>query len=132
MAEKFKALQPTGIPAPVARYSHGISVAAGARLVFTAGQLGIRPDGSVPSDATGQARQCFANILAILAADGMGPEHVVRINAYVTDQAYLQAYMTARDELYAGKLPPASTLVIVQGLARPEFLVEIEAVAAAF
>lgn len=116
---------------PLARYSHGIAISARARLVLTAGQLGTAPDGTVSPDATEQARQCLRNILAILAADGMAAENIVRLNAFVTGREHLSAYMTARDELFVNMDPPASTLVVVAGLARPEFLVEIEATAAA-
>lgn len=126
-----RALEVPGLAPPLARYAHGIAVSARARFVLTAGQLGAAPDGSVSPDATEQARQCLRNILAILSADGMGAENIVRLNAFVTAREHLSAYMTARDELFAEGEPPASTLVIVAGLARPEFLVEIEATAAA-
>jgi enamine deaminase RidA (YjgF/YER057c/UK114 family) len=65
----------------------------------------------------------------------MGMGHLVRLNAYVTDRAHLPAYMRARDRMLEGEEwphgPPASTLMVVSGFARPEFLVEVEAVAAA-
>jgi enamine deaminase RidA (YjgF/YER057c/UK114 family) len=62
----------------------------------------------------------------------MGPADVIRLNAYVTDRAHMAAYMAARDAWLAGAPRlPASTLVIVAGFTRPEFLVEIEATAAA-
>lgn len=105
-------------------------MAAGKRLVTVSGQLGIRADGTVPADATEQARLCFANIAAILAEAGMTIADVIRLNAYVTAPEHMRAYMDARDEA-VGDPPPASTLVIISGLARPEFKVEIEAIAAA-
>lgn len=124
-------LTPAGIAPPFARYAHGIATAPGCRLVVTSGQLGVAADGSVPADAQAQAGQCFANIAAILAEAGAGPEHVIRLNAYVTDRAYMAAYMAARDVWLADvEAPPASTLVIVSGFTRPEFLVEVEATAA--
>ena len=55
---------------------------------------------------------------------------MVRINAYVSDRRYLKGYMDARDA-FVGTPPPASTLMIVSGFAREEFLVEIEVLAAA-
>lgn len=116
---------------PLARYVHGVVVEAGARLVLSSGQLGVAPDGSVAPDAAGQARQCFANALAVLAAEGLGPEHVVRVNAFVTERAHMAGYMAARDEAFAAvDPPPASTLVIVSGFTRPEYLVEVELTAA--
>jgi len=126
----LRALSPPSIKPPFARYSHGIAVPAGHRLVFTSGQLGISADQAIPSDCEAQADLCFANIAAILAEDGMTLANVVRLNAYVTDREYMQCYMRSRDRQFPGT-PPASTLVIVTGFTRPEFVVEIEVVAAA-
>jgi enamine deaminase RidA (YjgF/YER057c/UK114 family) len=125
----FKFLTPKTIKPPFARYSHGVEVPAGKRLVLCSGQLGIRPDDLVPDDAGEQAQLCFANIAAILGEAGLALSDVVRINAYVTDRAYLRAYMDVRDKLFADPAP-ASTLMIVSGFARPEFKVEIEVIAA--
>lgn len=125
----LRPLAPPDIRPPFARYSHGIEVPAGMRLVFCSGQLGAHPDGSVPATVEGQAERCFANIAAILGQAGLGLDHLVRLNAYVTDRAHLKPYMAVRDRLVANP-PPASTLMIVSGFNRPEFLVEVEAVAA--
>jgi len=122
-------LAPPSIRPPFARYSHAIEVAAGARLVFVSGQLGVNADDSVPPTVEGQAEQCFANIAAILAEAGLGLADIVRVNAFVTARAHMQGYMRVRDRL-VGDPPPASTLMIVEGFTRPEFLVEIEVVAA--
>ena len=126
----MRALTPSSIRVPFARYSHGIAVPAGYRLVFTSGQLGISADQTIPSDCEAQTDLCFANIAAILAEDGMTLANVVRLDAYVTDREHMQGYMRSRDRQFPGT-PPASTLMIVRGFTRPEFLVEIEAVAAA-
>ena len=117
------------IRAPFARYSHGIEVPAGYRLVVCSGQLGIASDGCVPDDAGEQAALCFQNIAAILGEGGMTLANIVRINAFVTDRAHLRPYMAVRDRI-VGDLPPASTLMIVSGFARPEFKVEVEVIAA--
>ncbi len=122
-------LNPTSIHPPFSSYSHGIVVPAGARLIFCSGQLGIAPDGRVPPAAGEQARLCFDNIAAILEQGGATLADIVRINAYVTDRADLPAYMAVRNALFEAP-GPASTLMIVSGFARPEFRVEIEAVAA--
>jgi enamine deaminase RidA (YjgF/YER057c/UK114 family) len=122
-------LSPAAIPPPLSNYNHGIEVPAGQRLVFCSGQLGVGTDGSVPADCAGQAEICFANIAAVLEEAGLGLEHVVRINAYVTGREHLQPYMAVRNRLFAPPYP-ASTLMIVSGFARPEFVVEVEAVAA--
>lgn len=126
----MRALSPTSIRAPFARYSHGLAVPAGYRLVFTSGQLGVGPDELVPTDCEAQSELCFANIAAILAEDGMTLANVVRLNAYVTSREHMQGYMRTRDRQFPG-MPPASTLMIVSGFSRPEFLVEVEAIAAA-
>ncbi len=127
----MKELAPPGIAPPFARYAHGIEVPAGAALVVTSGQLGLAADGTVPEGAEAQARLCFANIAAILAEAGLGAADVVRLNAYVTGRDHMAGYMAARDAWLAevARLP-ASTLVIVSGFTRPEFLVEVEAMAA--
>ncbi|MBI1418163.1 MAG: RidA family protein [Limimaricola sp.] len=125
------ALFPASIRRPFARYAHGVMVPAGARWIMTSGQLGIGADESVPEGAEAQARQCFAACAAVLAEGGMGPEDVVRINAFVTDRAHMAGYMAARDAWLATVTRlPASTLVIVSGFTRPEFLVEVEVTAA--
>jgi len=114
---------------PLARYSHGVEIAAGQRLVVTSGQLGIGSDGTVPLSCAAQAEQCFRNIEAILREAGMTMANVVRLNAYVTDRSHMADYMRVRDSQFPGE-PPASTLMMVSGFARPEFVVEIEAIAA--
>ena len=122
-------LSPTDIHPPFAPYSHGVAVPDGQPLVFCAGQLGIARDGTIPPDCGAQARLCFDNIAAILREAGLGLGHIVRVNAYVSGREHLAAYMAVRNQLFAAPLP-ASTLMIVSGFARPEFVVEIEAIAA--
>lgn len=124
-----RAVTPTSIRAPFANYSHGVEIPPGARMLLVSGQLGVSADDAVPEDAEAQAALCFDNIAAILAEAGMTLGDIVRINAYVTDRDHLGAYMRARDR-YVGDPPPASTLMIVSGFARPEFKVEIEVIAA--
>ena len=124
-----RAVTPTSIWAPFANYSHGVEIPPGARMLLVSGQLGVSADDAVPEDAEAQAALCFDNIAAILAEAGMTLGDIVRINAYVTDRDHLGAYMRARDR-YVGDPPPASTLMIVSGFARPEFKVEIEVIAA--
>ena len=128
----MRALSPPSIRPPFAAYAHGVEVPPGARFVLTSGQLGVAADDSVPQDARAQADLCFDNCAAILAQAEMGAGDVVRINAFVTDRAHMPAYMAARDAWLAGVArKPASTLVIVSGFTRPEFLVEVEVTAAA-
>jgi 2-iminobutanoate/2-iminopropanoate deaminase len=104
-------------------------VPAGHRLVLTSGQLGIGADEAIPVDCEAQADLCFANIAAILAEDRMTLANIVRLNAYFTAREHMQGYMRSRDRQFPGT-PPASTLMIVSGFTRTEFVVEIEAIAA--
>ena len=124
-------LSPPSISPPFAAYAHGVEVPAGARIVVTSGQLALTRDGTVPDGALAQARLCLANCAAILAEAGMGPGDTIRINAFVTDRAHMAGYMAARDEWLAGVTRlPVSTLLIVTGFTRPDFLVEVEVTAA--
>lgn len=125
----FTHLTPADIRPPFAKYSHGIEVPEGMRLVFCSGQLGIDTDDAIPADTEAQTRLCFANVESILKDAGLGLGDIVRINAYVTGREHLKPYMAVRDELFADPAP-ASTLMIVSGFARPEFTVEIEVIAA--
>ena len=125
----MRPITPPTVRPPFAKYSHAVEVPAGTRMLFASGQLGITMDDQVPDDAAAQAELCFEAIAAILEAAGMGFGDLVRINAFVSDRAHLKAYMEARDR-YVGAPPPASTLMIVSGFARPEFKVEVEVIAA--
>lgn len=120
---------PKSIRAPFARYSHGVEVPAGHRLMLCSGQLSITADDKVPESAEDQTELCFQNVAAVLKSAGMRLEDIVRINAFVTDRAHLPGYMKVRDRLF-GDPAPASTLMIVSGFAREEFKVEIEVIAA--
>ena len=123
-------LQPPGWPRPKG-YSNGISAAG--RLIFTAGIIGWdEREMLVSHRIEEQFGQALRNILAILAEDGAGPEHVVRMTCYVTDR---DNYLARRDELapvwksVMGSHYPAMALVEVKGLVEKGALVEIEATA---
>lgn len=124
-----KPLSPTTIHPPFAPYSPGVEVNSRSRFVFVSGQLGIDREGAVPADAVGQARVAFANIAAILAEAGMELKDVVKLNAFVTGREHMRGYMDVRNALFEEPYP-ASTLMIVGGFSREEFVVEIEAIAA--
>ena len=131
MSSSERALTPQDMAAPFGRYVHGVEIPAGARIVVTSGQLALVPDGTVPQGVAAQTTLCLENIERILAQAGMTRADIVRLSAFVTDRAHMQGYMRARDDfLNEVDPPPASTLLIVGGFTRPEFLVEIEAIAA--
>ena len=121
---------PAGIRPPFGRYHHAVEAVGASRLLFLSGQLGIRPDGSVPEDAATQTELVFANIDACLDASGFARRQVVRLTVFLTEADYRVDYMRVRDAWVADP-PPASTLLIVKALALPAFKVEVEAVAAA-
>lgn len=124
-----RVLNPATIRKPLARYSHGLLLAPGARLLVTSGQLGIGPDDRVPDDIEAQCVLCFENLRAILADGGMSFADVVRFSAFVTDRAYFPVYGAVRGRYVTGDAF-ASTLIIVSGFSRPEFKVEVEVTAA--
>ncbi|MTI45087.1 enamine deaminase RidA (YjgF/YER057c/UK114 family) [Roseibium hamelinense] len=120
---------PISIRSPFAHYSHGVEVPSGSRILFASGQLGICPDDTIPECAMEQTRLCFENIGEVLKEASMTYSDIVRINAFVTDRRHLKAYMQVRDE-FTSNPPPASTLIIVSGFAREEFVIEVEVIAA--
>lgn len=124
-----RALNPAALRPPFGNYSHGLLVPEGARLLVTSGQLGIRPDDTIPQDVSAQAELCFEAIGAILAEGGMGFGDIIRISAFVTKREHFAPYMAARDRYVSDPLP-VSTLIIVSGFTRPEFEVEVEVTAA--
>ena len=101
----------------------------GARILVTSGQLGIRTDDTVPHSVEEQAVLCFEAIRAILEEGGMDFSDVIRLSAFVTARESFPAYMAVRDRYVSDPLP-VSTLIIVGGFTRAEFLVEVEATAA--
>ncbi|MBS7700689.1 MULTISPECIES: Rid family hydrolase [unclassified Chelatococcus] len=123
------AINASDIAPPFSNYSHGVLVPGHSRLLFCSGQLGVAPDRQVPEGCKAQAELCFANIEAVLRQASMTLANVVRINAYVTAREHMAPYMDVRNALFPEPYP-ASTLMIVSGFSRPEFVVEIEAIAA--
>jgi enamine deaminase RidA (YjgF/YER057c/UK114 family) len=125
-----RALQPPGW-SRARGYAHGIE--AQGRLVVTAGQIGWGPDGGFPSsDLAGQVRQTLANVVAVLAEAGAGPEHVVRLTWYVVDREEYLGSQKQIGEAYRevmGRHFPAMAVVIVAGLVEADARVEIEATA---
>jgi enamine deaminase RidA (YjgF/YER057c/UK114 family) len=126
----MKALQPPGWPRPKG-YADGIS--ARGRVIVTAGVIGWDETGTIVApDLPGQLRQVLRNILSILAEDGAGPEHVVRMTCYVVD---LDEYRAGLAEIGAvwretmGRNYPAMAVVGVTGLVEPAARIEIEAMA---
>lgn len=120
---------PDTVAAPLSAYSHGVEAPANARWLYISGQVALAPDGAIPDGIEAQAKQVFDNILAVLAEAGMAAEDLVRINTYLVDAGDMGGFRAVRDK-YVGAIAPASTMIIIGALASPDFLIEIEAVAA--
>ncbi|MBG6097706.1 RidA family protein [Nocardioides luteus] len=122
-------LTPEDLPAP-AGYSHAVITDPGARLVVTSGQVGITADGTVADGWEAQTRQTFVNLGIALTAAGATWADVVKLTYFVVATDELPLIRSVRDEFVDVTHPPASSLVQVAGLFRPDVLIEIEAIAA--
>lgn len=129
MADVIRRHNPEQIAGPFATYAHGVSIDGPVRGLFGAGQTGVAGDGTTPADIEGQARLVWANMRAVLADADMGIDDIVQLNMLLVDRGDAPDAMAVRnDEL--GDHRPASTLMYISGLARPEWLIEIDYVAA--
>jgi enamine deaminase RidA (YjgF/YER057c/UK114 family) len=126
----MRSLLPPGWPRPKG-YANGI--AARGRLVFTAGVIGWDETERLVSDTlAGQFEQILRNTLAILAEDGAGPEHIVRMTWYVTDRDDYVSHLTeigAAWRRVIGKHYPCMAVVAVSALVEPAARIEIETTA---
>lgn len=127
-SSRLRHLNPPGLSTPTG-YTH-IVTPQGGRLVFIAGQVSAGTDGNVvgKGDFRAQAQQVFANLKTAVEAAGGTMADIAKINVYVTEMSQLGALREVRQTFFTGP-PPASTLVQVVSLARPEYLLEIEAIA---
>lgn len=127
MANKFH--NPSTV-ALAGKYSLGGEVPAGSRVLYVSGQVGLDSKGKLGATAEKQCELAWKNIGQVLKAAGMTYRDIVKINAYVTDPRYMNAYREARARCLPDAPFPASTLVIVSGLAEPDMKVEVEVIAA--
>ena len=108
-------------------YSH---VAKAGDTVYIAGQIALDATGKLvgKGDVEAQTHQTYANLKAILDELGGGLEDIVKLTTYLTDRSYLEAFRRVRNHFFTEPFPP-NTLLFIGGLAHPDYLVEIEAVA---
>ena len=122
-------------PRPIGAYSQAMQVKAG-KLVFVAGQVAVDGSGNLVGrgDVMVQTRQVFENLRHVLDSAGASFSHVVQFTTYVVGREAVQPFTQSRSQIFPGLFPdgvyPPNTLLIVAGLAREEFLVEIQAIAA--
>lgn len=129
MAAQITPSNPPAVRAPTG-YTHAIQITGDYRRLIISGQVGMAHDGTVPSSGEGQIAQAFANLRAVLTANGMGVQNIVKTTAFLTDRGLLDGYRQARGAVF-GDHAPASTLLFVAGLADARWVVEIEAEAVA-
>jgi len=127
-------INPPNSPPPAGMYSHVARMAPG-ELVFIAGQVAVDAKGTIVGvgDLAAQVDQVFANLGSILKDLGTDFESVVQFTTYLTKAESIPIWMSARGEVFpklfpGGKYPP-NTLLVIDRLVKPEFLLEIEAIA---
>lgn len=122
-------------PKPVGAYSQAIKTNAES-LMFIAGQVAVDFEGNVvgEGDVAAQVKQVYKNLAGVLEGVGASFQNVVEFTTYIVGRESFEPYSRARSEVFAEVFPeadyPPNTLLIISGLARPEFMVEIKAVAA--
>lgn len=118
-----------GVAARIGTYSDAIEAAPNQRWLFTSGTPGMDAAGELPADITAQAELAWGHILKMLERAGMSVHDLVKITQYLTRAQDIPAYAKVRARML-GEARPASMLLVVAALPRPQFLLEIEAVAA--
>ena len=121
---------PDNVAPPLGAYTHSIKVPADAEWLVISGQVGITKNGNLARGITKQAEQCYRNILACLKANGMTKADLVKTTVYLTDSRHVPEFRAARDKVMGTDTKPTSTLLVIDGLASPDMLIEIEAWAA--
>ena len=119
----------TGVAERIGRYADGVEAPSGSRWLYSAGTPGMRADGTLPGDIAGQTELAWSNIMALLDKAGMTVADIVKTTHYLTRAEDIPAYAKVRAR-YLGDERPASMLLVIPQLVRPEFLVEIEVIAA--
>jgi enamine deaminase RidA (YjgF/YER057c/UK114 family) len=122
-------LHDIGVARQIGSYSDAVEVPPNARWLFTAGTPGLALDGSLPKDITGQAEIAWTHILSMLERADMTVRDLVKVTHYLVRAEDIPAYVKVRSR-FLGDARPASMLLVVPELVRPEFLLEIEACAA--
>ena len=115
---------------PLGKYCHTSLVPDNARWLVVSGQVGIAKNGKLATNIRKQAEQCFRNVLACLRQNGMRKGDLVKTTVYLTDSRFVDDYRLARSRIIGDATLFTSTLVVVDGLASPDILIEIEAWAA--
>jgi 2-iminobutanoate/2-iminopropanoate deaminase len=119
---------PATIAAPQGAYSHSVEAPAGSRTLYIAGQVGVDSKGTIGKTFEVQAENAFKNLAAVLADAGMGFADVVKVTTFLTSRDDAPALREIRSR-HMGEHHAAATLLIVAGLAHPDFKIEVEMIA---
>jgi 2-iminobutanoate/2-iminopropanoate deaminase len=122
-------LHDVGVARQIGSYSDAVEVPPNVRWLFTAGTPGLALDGSLPKDITGQAELAWTHVMTMLERADMTVKDLVKVTHYLLRASDIPAYVKVRSR-FLGDARPASMLLVVPQLVRPEFLLEIEAYAA--
>jgi enamine deaminase RidA (YjgF/YER057c/UK114 family) len=122
-------IRPGGVASPAAAYELAMHVAGPGEMIFTAGIVGTRADGTIADEVGEQAAEAWRTVAALLGERGFGAHDIVSYTTYVVAGHDLGAVMAARDEFLDGHRA-ASTLIPVPELAQPQWKVEVAVVAA--
>ena len=123
-------INPPAVAAPASTsYTHLAVIPAGFDLLVVAGQVGVRPDGTIPEDPAAQYEITLQNIVDILKSEGVSPSGIVKMNTYVARDLDIAKVREIRGRIF-GKVSPPGTWVHVVKLAGPQYAVEVEVWAA--
>jgi len=115
---------------PLGAYTHSVKIPADAEWLMIAGQVGMNAKGQIQDGIRKQAEQAFRNVVACLRANRMSKGDLVKLTIFLTDPRFVDAYRVARKKVFGDDIKPASTLLVVDGLASPDLLIEVEGMAA--
>src|SRR5262245_38558769 len=125
----LRRLNPANAPAPFSRYSHAVAAPEGYRWLYVSGQVGCDRERRVAEGFEAQAELAWTNLINIMKAAGFEVADLVKVTQLLTRAGDIPASRQIRDRML-GPVEPASTLMVVAGLAAPDLLFEVEGVAA--
>lgn len=126
----FNSVVSDGIAAPFGKYAHAAHIPAGRELFVFSGLVGCTREGEVPAEAGAQTEIIFKSLETLLRENGLGVRNLAKLTFYVTTRSALPAIRVVRDRWLDGHLP-AMSLVLVAGLGREEWLLEMDGCAVA-
>ena len=121
---------PETVAPPGGLYSHSVEIPPNARWLYLAGQIGVKPDGTLPESLEEQDEQIWKNIICILEDAGFGVENIVKLNVPSTDPDARSIHAKHRSKYLNDDHIPASTWANISSLANPQILIEVGVTAA--